>query len=311
MSISESRTTDATHLHPRTQPSEAAVSSGSAVSWSAIFAGAVAAAALSLILLFLGSGLGFGAASPWAQHGVGAATLALSAIAWLTFTQLSSSALGGYLAGRLRNRWIATHSDEVYFRDTAHGLLSWALATLVAAGLLTTAVGSIVSTGAQVGAAAASTVASAASTTLVQQQENKDEGGMNYLVDSLFRKEMALASPTPPELAESRRHAVPEVIRIFANSAQAQNLPAEDLRYLGQLVSLHSGLSQVDAEKRVSATFSKLQSNVNNAKVAAADAADKVRKASAYTALWLFISLLAGAFVASVAATFGGRQRDL
>jgi len=43
---------------------------------------------------------------------------------------------------------------------------------------------------------------------------------------------------------------------------------------------------------------------------AAKQAADKARKASAYTSLWLFLSLLIGAFVASLAATYGGRLRD-
>ena len=42
----------------------------------------------------------------------------------------------------------------------------------------------------------------------------------------------------------------------------------------------------------------------------AKETADEARKASAYAALWIFVSLLIGAFVASLAATLGGRQRD-
>jgi hypothetical protein len=88
----------------------------SAVSWGAILAGAAAAAALSLILLLLGTGLGLSSASPWANQGAGATTLGVSTILWLTFTQLVASGMGGYLAGRLRTRWISVHTDEVYFR---------------------------------------------------------------------------------------------------------------------------------------------------------------------------------------------------
>src|ERR1035437_4837539 len=92
----------------------------SAVSWGAIVAGAAAAAALSLILLILGIGLGLSSVSPWAHNGIGAATFGVSTILWVTFTQLVASAMGGYLAGRLRTKWVEVHPDEVHFRDTAH-----------------------------------------------------------------------------------------------------------------------------------------------------------------------------------------------
>ena len=54
-------------------------------------------------------------------------------------TAVIASALGGYISGRLRTRWLATPGDEVFFRDTAHGLLSWALATVMGAAFLATA----------------------------------------------------------------------------------------------------------------------------------------------------------------------------
>lgn len=96
----------------------------SGVSWSAIFAGASTAAALSLILLILGVGLGFSAISPWSNSGVSATAIGISTILWLAFTQIAASGLGGYLSGRLRIRWLTVHTDEVYFRDTAHGFLA-------------------------------------------------------------------------------------------------------------------------------------------------------------------------------------------
>src|ERR1700722_1863724 len=104
---------------------------GTAVSWGAILAGAVAAISLSILLLTLGSGLGFAAISPWANHGASASTVAISGVIWLIVPQWISAAVGGYLAGRLRHRWLATHQHEVFFRDTAHGLVTWSVATLV------------------------------------------------------------------------------------------------------------------------------------------------------------------------------------
>lgn len=56
--------------------------------------------------------------------------------------------------------------------------------------------------------------------------------------------------------------------------------------------------------------YARAQARLNDAEAAAKEAADQARKASAYAALWIFVSLLGGAFVASLAATFGGRQRD-
>lgn len=128
----------------------AAVNSASAVSWGAIFAGAAAAASLALMLLMLGAGLGLTSISPWENQGLAAGTVGIAAIAWLTFTQIVASGMGGYLAGRLRTKWVDTHTNEIYFRDTAHGFLTWAVALLVSAVLLTTTISSLIGGSAKV-----------------------------------------------------------------------------------------------------------------------------------------------------------------
>ncbi len=110
---------------------------------AAILAGAAGAAALSLLLMILGTGLGFSAVSPWRMEGISATTFGVAAIAWLSFTQLAASGVGGYLAGRLRTKWMDVHTDEVYFRDTAHGFLTWAIASLLTAVILTSVMSSI------------------------------------------------------------------------------------------------------------------------------------------------------------------------
>ena len=305
-----------------------------AVSWGAIFAGATAAAALSLILLVLGTGLGLSAVSPWAPQGISAEALGVSAIVWITVVQLLASGMGGYLAGRLRTRWAAVHSDEVYFRDTAHGFLAWSLASLVTATLLSSVTGTVIGKGVQAGASAVgaatamtaglSAVAAASGT---GGRANLSAGGAladsspadagSYFVDALFRRDLAApgasATGSAAPVADtpvSTNSAVVEAGRIFWTGIRSGALPAEDIRYVGQLVSQRTGLSQPDAEKRVADTFARLQTRLRDAELAARDAADKARKASSYAALWLFISLLSGAFVASLAATFGGRQRD-
>lgn len=295
----------------------------SAVSWGAIAAGAAAAAALSLILLILGVGLGLSSVSPWAHEGVGATTLGVSTIVWLTLTQLLASGMGGYLAGRLRTKWTEVHPDEVYFRDTAHGFLAWAVASLATAALLTSVIGSIVGAGVQAGstvAAGAAGATGAAATATAGGVQGEEGASMDYFVDTLFRRDAAIATSPLTAMTDALGGAgnaernsareTAEVSRIFMNFSLTEPLPAEDVRHVGQLVAQRTGLSQAEAEQRVTATYERAQTQLQEAEAATREAADTARKASAYSALWIFISLLIGAFVASLAATFGGRQRD-
>ncbi|WP_208508192.1 hypothetical protein [Variovorax paradoxus] len=306
---------------------EGAVSQ-SGVSWGAIIAGAAGAASLSLVLLLLGTGLGMSSVSPWAREGASASAIGIATILWLSFTQFAASGLGGYLAGRLRTKWAGVHTDEVYFRDTAHGFLAWAVATLLTAALLSSAVGAILGAGVQAGsavaggaataAAAAGGSAGAASTS--QSGSGSSTGPLGYFVDSLFRQDAGAApttageagtlavSPPPPQ---DRTASNAEVARIFVNSIGTGALPPEDTRYVGQVVAQRTGMTQQDAEKRVNDVYAKAQAALRDAQAKAKQAADAARKASAYTALWLVVSMLIGAFFASFAATYGGRRRDL
>jgi len=304
----------ASPLHAAAVP---VASAGGAVSWGAIFAGATAAAALSLLLLLLGSGLGLSSASPWASQGASAAALGIAGIFWITFTQLAASGIGGYLAGRLRSRWVSVHSDEVYFRDTAHGFLAWSVATLVTAAFLTSAVGAILGTGAKAGAAIAGAGATAGAAAVATARPGGSElPGSTYFLDALFRPAPAAsadaaAAPVSARAGEPLNAAtVTEVGRILANSIRADSLPAEDLQYVGGLVAQRTGLSQQEAEQRVSATYTKVKTRLRDTEATALEAADKARKASAYSALWLCLSLFVGAFIASICATWGGRRRD-
>jgi hypothetical protein len=108
-------------------------SKGSAVSWAAVFAGTIAAIAVTITLVTLGSAFGLGSVSPWPGVGAKPTSFTIGAGLWLVVTQWLSAAMGGYLTGRLRVRWHGLHTDEVMFRDTAHGLLTWATATVIMA----------------------------------------------------------------------------------------------------------------------------------------------------------------------------------
>jgi len=296
---------------------------GRAICWGAVLAGAAGAASLALILLMLGVGLGLSSVSPWSSEGLSAPVFGVSTILWLTFTQIVASALGGYLAGRLRSRWADVQVDEIYFRDTAHGFLAWSIAALVTAGLLGSAVASIVGTGAKAGAALAGTAASTAAPAVANAAS--EAAGNGYFVDLMFRRDPAasamaasasMAMPAASAAGSTTWSATPaaptsdEALKIFANAATSGALPLEDSRYLGKLVAQQTGLAPADAERRVTNTFNRMQVQAEAAKQEAKAFADATRRAAAKASLWGFVALLIGAFIASLAATLGGRHRD-
>jgi hypothetical protein len=251
----------------------------SGVSWPAVIGGAFVAASLSLILLTLGTGLGLSSVSPWSNMGASATAIGAGAVVWLILTQIVASAMGGYLAGRLRTKWPSVHTDEVYFRDTAHGFLVWAVGMVITAGFL---------------ASAAASFAGSAQRTpanIATAQESAVDPNA-YFADTLLRS----GGPAAQKADISDRG---EVSRTFAHDLKQGAMPAEDKAYLAQVVSARTGASPADAETRVSSAFADAQ-----------EAADKTRKALAHLSLWLFVALLSGAFCASYAGTIGGKQRD-
>ncbi len=251
----------------------------SGISWPAVIGGAFTAAALSLILLTLGTGLGFSSVSPWSNIGASASTVKAGAIVWLIFTQIIAFAMGGYLAGRLRTKWVGIHTDEVYFRDTAHGLLVWAVGIVLMAAFLASAAAMFA------GRVAQKTESAQAADTLAL---NPNE----YLIDTLFRSNSSITDLNAIAMrAESDR--------IFAHALRDGSMSPADNTYLARLVSARTGLNEGDAQRRVADVFAQAQ-----------EAAETTRKALAHLSLWLFVALLSGAFCASYAGTIGGRQRD-
>jgi hypothetical protein len=256
----------------------------SGVSWAAVIAGAFVAAALSLILLALGTGMGLASVSPWSNVGASAPTIHRASIVWLILVQIIASAMGGYLAGRLRTKWATIHTDEVYFRDTAHGFLVWAVGLVITASFLVPAAASLMGSVAQEPGPLGSGVNS---TTESQTSDPSD-----YYIDALFRADdLNTDRFNAPARAEAKR--------IFIHALMRGHLPAVDETYLGKLLNAKTGLPEPEAEERVSLVFAEIQS-----------AAETARKAVAHLCLWIFLALLIGAFCASYAATIGGRERD-
>jgi hypothetical protein len=259
------------------------------VSWAAIVGGTFVFASISTILLTLGTGLGFTAISPWSNLNNSAATVTKAAIAWFVVSQIIASALGGYLAGRLRTKWVDVHTDEVYFRDTAHGLITWALGLVLTVAVL--------------GSVAAYLAGSSNQRNLNGNAANgAAEGTFNpnaYAIDKLFRSTTPVAGSLMPIVAVTDVQLQNEADRIFAQGMRDGQLSSADSSYLAQLVAVRTGIAPADAQARVSDIFDEVRRN-----------AETTRKAVAHLCLWLFVALLGGAFFSSLAGTIGGRQRD-
>ena len=281
-------------------PRESAIS---AVSWAAVIAGAVIAAALSLALFAGGTGLGFLSVSPWSGEGVSAPAIGIGLIIWMLATQIVAYGIGGYVAGRLRTKWVDVHSGEVYFRDTAHGFLVWALSAVVSAVLLGASIATLASGVAKAGASVAAGAGTAATAAAAAGGGDGMAQVRGYFSDALLR-------PERPDAGADRNGARDEVARIVAMSVARGSMTGEDRDYVVKVVAAQTGMEPAAAQRRVDQAVQNVKQAADDARQKAKEVADQARKAAAAFALWGFASMLIGAFVASLAATWGGRRRD-
>ena len=229
------------------------------VSWAAVVAGAITSLALTLVLLSLGAGLGFSVVSPWVNSGVSATTFEIGTGLYFIVMAMISSALGGYLAGRLRNRWIGVQPTEVHFRDTAHGFLAWALASVLGAILL---------------ASPATSLVRGMASGAMQSAASSQTGPMDAYVDTLLRRDNpASDNSANAGVAETRQELTRLLVADFRSGAEPS---ATDRGYMAKLVAARTGLSQADADKRVNDTMTQIKSDT-----------DKARKAAMQLAIWL------------------------
>lgn len=266
---------------------QATVTSPSAISWAAILAGTAVAISISVVLLVLGSGLGLASFTPSARSVASPGSLAALAIVWIVVVQWLSAAFGGYVTGRLRTRWVGTHTHEVFFRDTAHGLVTWAVATAIVALVVGSATSSMLSGGIH----AATTSASEAAQRAAGNAQSNSVAP--YDVDALFR---ATSGDVNSSAAVEGRG---EATRILARGLTTGSVPDADRTYLASLVAARTGISQADAQKRVDDVVAR-----------AREESEAARKAAATTSLLTALAMMIGAFVACAAAALGGHERD-
>jgi hypothetical protein len=269
-----------------------ATSCSSAIAWPAIIGGAFVAVAVSLILFFLVTGLGFSLVSPWSPMRGSVTTFTVKTAIALIVIQWIASGFGGYLTGRLRIKWPGLHTDEIFFRDTAHGFLSWAVATVFVGVVVALTTSLAISSGMR----AVSTVAAGAAAGHTQGNSLSTA----YFNDSLFRSDRINVSAASNNVrAESARILTHDFI-------SGNEVTQKDKLYLAQLVQMQTGFSLEDATKRVDDILMQVKTAKNQAR----EAMEVARKVGQQLSFYTFFSLLIGAFISCVAAALGGKRRD-
>jgi hypothetical protein len=251
------------------------------VQWGPVIAGAVTAAALATVLHSFAIAIGLAASSTaptWRDASIG--LWVLSGV-FLILVALASYGLGGYVAGLLRERFAAAvNTDEVELRDNVHGLLVWAVATLLTALLLLMAASATTQLAAPSGAAGPSTSVAG-------------ENTIAFDIDRVLRGDRR-----PGDAADVTATRA-EVGRILLTSSSHSGVAAEDRGYLVRLVAARTGLAPPEAERRVDTAIANAKQNIARA-----------RKSTVILAFMTGAAALLGAAAAWFAAAIGGQHRD-
>ena len=290
------------------------------VEWSAIFAGAVIASAIIVLMTAFGSAIGLSLVSPY--HGPSPALFYVALALWFTWITVSSFVAGGYITGRMRRPIDGATQHEVHVRDGVHGLVVWALAVVIGTSLASFSLSSAVTTlslsSAVIGGADPSKSGASAKAPNVGPSLDP----LSYEVDALFRNDGAVA---PSRIAPAGKnpsgavgatamagatletpHEREEVSHILAMTVANGALSKDDRAYLAHILTVRTGLSQVEAEKRLD-TFSE-QMKTSADKLQAAT--ETARKAGILLAFLTAATMVLGAAAAWWGAGMGGRHRD-
>jgi hypothetical protein len=247
--------------------------------WTPVVAGAFAAAALGFVLHSFAIAVGLSVSSTAPTWRDASFALVLLSGLYILLVALASYGFGGYVAGRLRARVAGAPVEDVEFRDGMHGLMVWALATLLTGLLALAALQALPRLAAPSGATAGPGASVAG------------ENIIAYDLDKLFRGDRRPAGDMALVRAEAGR--------ILLTTASHDGMHADDRAYLVRLVALTTGLAPADADRRVTEVAGNAKADI-----------DRARHSGVLLGFMTGAAALLGAVMAWFAACAGGRHRD-
>jgi hypothetical protein len=247
--------------------------------WTPVVAGTLGAAALAFVLHSFAIALGLSVASTAPTWRDSSAALVLLSGLYLLMVAVISYGFGAYLAARLRPRFADLPLEEAEFGDGMHGLVVWALATLLTGMLALAAVEAV------------PRLVAPSGTGTAQASSVAGENIIAFDLDRLFRGERRPAGDMP--------YIRSEAARILLTTSSHSGMQADDRAYLVRLVAATTGLAPADADRRVLEVAGQAKSNL-----------DRARHTAVVLGFMAGAAALVGAAVAWFAACAGGRHRD-
>jgi len=263
------------------------------ISWGAVFAGAVMALVLQLILNMIGVGIGLGAVDVQARETPSASSLSLGAGLWWVLSGVIAAGVGGYLAGRLSGK--PSDTTTAY-----HGLIAWAVATLIVVYLVSSAAASLFGGAFNTVSSAIGGAGKAAGGT-VQTVVQAAAPTLDNMSDPFSRIENQIRSVAGSQDPSALRDAATLAMRAVITGDASQQATARDRA--ADALAKAQNISTDEAKARVSQFEKQYTDAVAQAKETARKAADTTASAVSRGALLGAVSLLLGA----VAAFFAGR----
>lgn len=270
------------------EPSFAHVSQASFIDWSAVVAGAALASAVSFVLLTFVTSIGFSIVPVGSNSTMSAGLIGSLAALMILAQQIAAFLAGGYVAGRMRSRWMSTTGDEVEFRDGLHGGLVWAVGVAIGAALFFSTAGGAVRLGADAVGRPAAALASNAP--------------VESVIDTLLRPQSpGNATPATGRTEGSTAAEIrAELGRILFNAVTpGRAVTAQDRTYVAAVIAQRTGVTPQEAEARLNAAIAQ-----------ATEAARTAKRATVIAALIAGLSLILSFAAAWWAGVVGGRHRD-
>lgn len=273
--VERERFIDGVHIHRR-------------VSWPALFAAVFLAIAVELLLSVLGVAVGLGFVSP-ADGTPDVSSLGIGAGVWWFVSTLIALGIGGFAAA-----WLAGVGSR--FDGLLHGLVTWAITTLVLVYLLTTALGGILGGAFSVVGSALSGAGAG-----VKAAAPKVAQAAGVTPETLQRQAQAYLQPTDPNPATmSPEDAQKEIVaELPTYVAGGPNAAAAKDRIVA-IMAAQMKVSPADAAKRFDQLQARATQAKNQAVQTAANAAQSTASGASTGSYLAFGVLLLDAIAAAI-----------